>query len=86
VQKLGRSYVLVVFFFLFKIVNHGGRRGNTVRALARWQHLVALHEATDALHQAMRPASHCHIRMAIEIARVWRVFFVIVDFVLSHNH
>jgi hypothetical protein len=59
-----------VFFFLFKIVNHGGRQGNTVRALAQWRHLVALHEAMDALHRAMRPASHRRIRMAIEIASV----------------
>jgi hypothetical protein len=69
VRTLGKSYVLLVFF-LFKIVDHGGRRGNTAWALAQWQHLVALHEATDALHRAMRPASHQRIRMAIEIASV----------------
>ncbi len=40
------------------------------RALAQWQQLVASHEATDALHQAMRPALHRRIRMAIKIARV----------------
>ncbi len=67
-RKLGRSCVLLGFFF--KIVNHGGRRGNTARALARWQHLVAPHEATDALHWAMRPALHRRIRMAIEIASI----------------
>jgi hypothetical protein len=61
---------VIVFFFLFEIVNHGGRRGNTVRALAQWQHLVALHEATDALYQAMRPTLHRHIRMAIKIASI----------------
>jgi hypothetical protein len=59
-----------VFFVSFKIVNHGGRRGNMARALAQWQQLVASHEATDALHQAMRPALHRRIRMAIKIARV----------------
>ncbi len=32
--------------------------------------LVALHEATDALHQAMRPVLHRRIRMAIEIFSV----------------
>ncbi len=40
------------------------------QALAQWRHLVALHEATDALHRAMRPALHRRIRMAIEIASV----------------
>ena len=31
--------------------DHGVRRANTMQARARWQHLVALHEATDMLHQ-----------------------------------
>jgi hypothetical protein len=69
-RKLGKSCVLVVFFVSFEIVDHDGRRGNTARALARWQHLVALHEATDVLHQAMRPALHHRICMAIKIASV----------------
>jgi hypothetical protein len=60
----------VSVFFSFKIVNHGGRRGNTACALAQWQHLVALHEAMDVLHWAMHPASHRRIRMAIEMASV----------------
>jgi hypothetical protein len=33
-----------------------------------WRHLVALHEATDALHWAMHLALHHRIRMAIKIA------------------
>ncbi len=60
----------VSVFFLFEIVDHGGRRGNTVRALARWWHLVVLHEATNALHWVMRPASHHRICMAFDIASV----------------
>jgi hypothetical protein len=67
-RKLGKSCVLLVFFF--KIIDHGGHQGNMAQALARWQHLVALHEATDALHWVMCPASHRRIRMAIEIASV----------------
>jgi hypothetical protein len=59
-----------VFFFLFKIVNHGGCRGNTAQTLAQWQHLVALHEAMDALHWAMHPAMHQCICMAIKIASI----------------
>jgi hypothetical protein len=77
-RTLGKSCVLLVFFF--EIVDHGGRRCDTARALARW------HEATDALHRAMRPASHHRIRMAIKIASVSRVFFVAIDFVVGHNH
>jgi hypothetical protein len=69
-EKLGRSCVLLVFFVSFEIINHGGRRGNMARALARWRHLVALHEATDAIHWAMSPALHRRIHMAINIASV----------------
>jgi len=54
--------------FSTKIVDHGGRRDNAMRALARWQHPVASIEARDVLHWTMRPASHRHNRMAIEIA------------------
>jgi hypothetical protein len=72
--------------FFFKIFNHGGHRDDTAQALARWRHLVDLHEATDALHWAMCPASHRRIRMVIEIASVSHVFFVIVNFVVCHNH
>jgi hypothetical protein len=61
---------LLVLFCFFEIADHGGCQGNTAQALARWWHLVALHEATDALHWAMHPASHRRIRMAIEIASV----------------
>jgi hypothetical protein len=33
--------------------NHGGRQGNTARALAGWQRLVASCEATVAFQQEM---------------------------------
>jgi hypothetical protein len=46
---------------------------------------VALHEATDALHWAMRPVLYRHIRMGIEIASNLPEFFVIVDFVVGHK-
>jgi hypothetical protein len=59
-----------VFFVSFEIIGHGGCQGNMAQALARWQHLVALHEAINVLHRAMCPASHRHIRMAIKIASV----------------
>jgi hypothetical protein len=31
--------------------DHGVRRADTARAHAQWRHLVASHEATDALHR-----------------------------------
>jgi hypothetical protein len=71
-----------VFGFHSKIVNHGGRPGNTVWALARWQHLVASHEATDALHRAMRIAPYHPGGMRIEIVINLPAFFVIVDLLL----
>jgi hypothetical protein len=54
-------------YFLFKILDHGSRQGNTARALAQWQHLVALYEATDALHWAMSITPYCPGSTAINI-------------------
>jgi len=51
----------------FEIVGHGGRRGDTAQALARWRHPVASSEALDVLNWAMRLASYRCIAMAIEI-------------------
>jgi hypothetical protein len=64
-----------------KFVDHGGRRGNTAtaQALARWLHPVALSEAPDVIHWAMRPASYQCIAMAIKIAIDSPAFFVAVD-------
>jgi hypothetical protein len=56
-----------VFFVSFKIVDHGSRRGNMACALAQWRHLVALHEAKDALHWAMRIAPYSPGGMVIDI-------------------
>ena len=55
-----------VFVFFNEFTDHGDRRGNTVQALARWRHPVALSRARDVLHRAMRPALHRRIRMAID--------------------
>jgi hypothetical protein len=62
-----------------EFVDHGGRRGDTAQALARWLHPVALSEAPDVIHRAMRPASYQCIAMAIEIAIDSPAFFVAVD-------
>jgi hypothetical protein len=83
-RKLGRSCVLLVCFFS-DIVDHGGCRGNMVQALAQWQHLVALHEATGALHRVMHPALHRRIRMAINFASNLPAFFVVSNFIVGHN-
>jgi hypothetical protein len=42
--------------FSTEIVDHGGRRGDAMRG-----------EALVVLHRAMRPATHCRIRMVVEI-------------------
>jgi hypothetical protein len=63
---------------LFEFVDHGGRRGDTAQALARWLHPVASSEAPDVLHREMCPASYRRIRMAIEIASELPAFFVVV--------
>jgi hypothetical protein len=65
--------------FLTKIVNHGGRWGNTVQALNRWRHPVASSEAPDVLHQAMAPPLYRCIAMAIVNAINLPAFFVAVD-------
>jgi hypothetical protein len=58
----------VLCFFSHNNNDHGGRRVNTVRALAQWQHLVASHEATVALHWAMLIALYKSSSMVIKIA------------------
>ena len=63
-----------------KIDDHGVRRGNTGRILARWRRPVAPHEALDVLHQAMHAVLHRRIRMAIETAREVGAFFSVVNF------
>jgi hypothetical protein len=68
--------------FSTKIVNHGGRQGNAMRALARWRHPVALSEALDVIHRAICPASYRRIRMANEIASNLPAFFVIANSLL----
>jgi hypothetical protein len=75
-----------VIFVSFEIVHHGGCQGDTAGALARWRHLVVLHEATDALHWAMHPALYRRIHMAIKIASNLPAFCVVFDFVVGHNH
>jgi hypothetical protein len=55
-------------------------------ALAHWQHLVALYEATDALHWAMRIKLYRPGGMGIKIVVSLPAFFVIVDSVVAHNH
>jgi hypothetical protein len=74
------------FCVSFKIVDHGSRWGNTAWALARWWHLVALHEAMDVLHQAMSIAPYRPGGMAIKIVINLPAFFVIVDSAVAHNH
>jgi hypothetical protein len=72
--------------FAAKIDDLCGCQGNVVQALAWWRHPVASSKAWDMLHWSMRPASYRWIRMAIEIASNLPAFFVVVDFIVGHNH
>ncbi len=59
--------------------DYGGRRGNTARALARWQHLVASHEANVALHRALLITLYRPGGMVIEIAVKLGIFVNNID-------
>ena len=65
--------------------DHGGRRGNTAQALARWRYLVASSEVWDVLHLEMLPASYHLIRMATEITSNLCEFFVVLDSFVATN-
>jgi hypothetical protein len=71
-----------VLSVLFEFFDHGGCRGDTAQALARWRHPLALSETLDILYREMRPASYCRIAMAIKIAIDSPAFFVAVDLLL----
>jgi hypothetical protein len=58
--------------------DHGVRRADTVRAHARWQHIVASHEATDTLHRAMCLAPYHPGGMVVAIAVNVVTFYYIV--------
>jgi hypothetical protein len=62
--------------FSTEIVDHGGRRGDAMRALDRWRHTLASSEALVVLHWALRPTSHRRIRMVVEIVVNLSAFFV----------
>jgi hypothetical protein len=47
---------------------------------------VALHEAMDALHWAMRIAPYCPSGMGIKNIVDLPAFFVNVNFIVGHNH
>jgi hypothetical protein len=62
---------------VFRIfIDHGSRWGDTVQALAQWQHPVASSEAQDVLHCVMRPASYRRIRMVIKITSTFPAFLL----------
>jgi hypothetical protein len=65
---LAKSCVLLVFIvFSTYFDDHGGRRGDTAQALARWRHPVASSVALDVLHQAMHIVLDRCIAVAIEM-------------------
>ena len=68
--------------FSTKIVNHDRHWGDTAQALDQWRHPVALSEAPDVLHWAMRPALYRCIAMVIQIAIYLPALFVAVNLLL----
>ncbi len=66
--------------FYAKIDNHGIRRGDMWRIIARWWRPVATRVALDLLYWAMRSALYRLSRMAIEMAREAGAFFSVINF------
>jgi hypothetical protein len=59
--------------------HNGDRRVDLAQAHTRWQHLVALHEATNTLHRAMRLAPYLLGGMVVAIAADRVKFYYIID-------
>jgi hypothetical protein len=65
----------------------GGRWGNTEQVVARCRRPVASGVALDMPHQAMPSVLLRRIRKAFETGRNGGFhLFIIVDFVIDHNH
>jgi hypothetical protein len=60
-----RGYIL---HHSFVYCDHGGRRGDTERVVARWQRPVASDAAMDMLHRAMPHALLQRLRRTIKMA------------------
>ncbi len=58
--------------------DHGVCQADTARAHARWQHIVASHEATDTLHRAMCLTPYLPGGMVVAIAVKSVTFYCIV--------
>ncbi len=63
-------------FFFAEIDDHGVRRGDTRRILARWRFSVASRVALDLPYWEMSSASYRLIHMAFEMARKAGAFFL----------
>jgi hypothetical protein len=85
-RKLASNNLCFVsVFFLFKIDDLGGRRGDTAQALPQWQHPVSSSEALDVVHWVMCSVSYRRIRMVIKIASKVCILFCIIDFIVINN-
>jgi len=59
--------------------DHGIRRANRAQALARWQHIAALHEATDTLHRVICLVLYLPGGMVVAIAiNSVTLFYIVV--------
>jgi hypothetical protein len=69
--------------FSKEIVDHGGRHGDAMQALAQWRYPLASSEALVVLHRAMRPALQRRIRMVFKIIVNLPAFFVVLIMLLA---
>ena len=59
--------------------DHGVRRADRARALARWQRLGASHEATNTLHRSMCLAPSLPVGRVVAIAVESVTLYYIID-------
>jgi len=69
--------------FSKEIVDHGGRHGDAMQALAQWRYPLASSEALVVLHRAMCPALQRRIRMVFKIIVNLPAFFVVLIMLLA---
>ena len=81
----GGAVFTATTLFVAKIDDPGGRQGNTVRIVARWQRPVASNVAQDVLHRAMCSILQRWIAKAIKTAREGGAFVCHRQFVVVHN-
>jgi len=81
----GAVFPVTTLVVCAKTDDPGGRQGDKVRIVARWQRPVASNVAQDVLHQAMCSIVQWWIAKAIKTAREGGAFVCHRQFVVVHN-